>query len=256
MSKVVVIIPCYNEADRFPQQEFFNSFISYPSMTFLFVNDGSKDATLEILQEWQKEYDNVLVIDKQPNSGKASAVRFAMLHAVEKIDFDYIAYFDADLATSLDEIPVFFNIFEQNNTLKMVVGSRVKRLGANINRKWMRHIVGRIFATCASATLLLPTYDTQCGAKMLSKDVVYQLFKDEFISKWLFDVEVFARLALIVGYPEVKNSIYEYPLDSWIEKGDSRIKLKDFTRFPIDLFRIFRKYHRSLKRQKNNFEKS
>src|SRR5690554_5472175 len=130
MSKVVVIIPCYNEADRFPQQEFFNSFISYPSMTFLFVNDGSKDATLEILQEWQKEYDNVLVIDKQPNSGKASAVRFAMLHAVEKIDFDYIAYFDADLATSLDEIPVFFNIFEQNNTLKMVVGSRVKRLGA------------------------------------------------------------------------------------------------------------------------------
>ena len=136
-----------------------------------------------------------------------------MLHAVEKIDFDYIAYFDADLATSLDEIPVFFNIFEQNNTLKMVVGSRVKRLGANINRKWMRHIVGRIFATCASATLLLPTYDTQCGAKMLSKDVVYQLFKDEFISKWLFDVEVFARLALIVGYPEVKNSIYEYPLD-------------------------------------------
>lgn len=249
MSKTVIIIPCYNEAKRLPVDEFKLGFQNNPDVLFLFVNDGSTDDTLSLLTSLKNTHKNVDIFDRQPNSGKANAVRLAMLHAIAQYDFDLIGYFDADLATPLSEITRFENYFSAHENLKMVVGSRVRRLGADIDRTWQRHIIGRVFATFASATLLLPVYDTQCGAKMIKKEVVEPLFTEKFISKWLFDVEVFARLSLLVGFPNIKQCVYEHPLQSWIEKGDSRIKLKDFVKFPIDLYKIYRKYHSSLKKQ-------
>lgn len=252
MPKTVVIIPCYNEAERLPQEDFVDAFESYPNLTFLFVNDGSSDYTLDILKIWEGIYPNVIALDKQPNSGKANAVRYAMLHADKNLEFDYIAYFDADLATPIYEIENFQKYFESNDEIMMVIGSRIRRMGANIDRKWKRHFIGRVFATFASATLALPIYDTQCGAKMLKKELINELFEKEFISKWLFDVEVLARLSIREGFPKIETSLYEKPLNEWLEKGDSRIKLKDFFKFPLDLFKIHRKYHRKIRKLKRN----
>ena len=256
MSKTVIIIPCYNEASRLPVEEFQQGFKDNPEVHFLFVNDGSTDNTLSILNSLKEGNINVDVFDSQPNSGKANAVRIAMIHALEHFEFDLIGYFDADLATPLNQISEFETCFSANKDLKMVVGCRVRRLGADINRTWKRHIIGRVFATFASATLMLPVYDTQCGAKMICKETIENLFSEKFISKWLFDVEVFARLSLLVGFPNIKKAVYEHPLQVWIEKGDSRIKLKDFIKFPIDLLKIHRKYHSVLKKQIKNSDKT
>ncbi len=250
MQKTVVIIPCYNEAERLPLEEFKEGFLQNSDVLFVFVNDGSKDNTIDVLNKLALEYSNVNMLDIQPNSGKANAVRFAIQHALETYTFDYIAYFDADLATPLTEIKRFIDYFDADKKRKMVVGSRVRRLGAEIERSWKRHIIGRIFATFASVTILLPVYDTQCGAKMIHRDVVDSLFKEPFISKWLFDVEVFARLTILLGYPQIKSAVFEHPLEKWVEKGNSRIKAKDFLKFPIDLFKIYRKYNSKIKKLK------
>lgn len=252
MQKTVIIIPCYNEAERLPLDEFKKGFVLNPDVLFLFANDGSTDNTIEILNHLALEFGNVNLLDIQPNTGKANAVRYAIQHALENYSFDYIGYFDADLATPLSEIHRFIDYFEDDLKRKMVVGSRVRRMGAEIDRTWKRHIIGRVFATFASATLRLPIYDTQCGAKMIRQDVVELLFKEPFISKWLFDVEVFARLTLHIGYPEIKSAVFEHPLGKWIEKGDSRIKPKDFFRFPLDLFKIYRKYSSKIKKIKQS----
>ncbi len=248
MSKTIVIIPCYNEEERLPKQEFVDAFVKYPQLSFLFVNDGSKDQTLEILKMWEEKYDNVIALDKQPNSGKANTVRYGMNYAQEHLQFDFIAYFDADLATPIYEIQKFKQLFTDYPNLMLVAGSRVRRMGSNINRNWKRHIIGRIFATFASATLMLPFYDTQCGAKMIKKESIADLFAEEFISKWLFDVEVLARLTIKFGLKKAKEIIYEQPLNEWNEVENSKIKLKDFFRFPVDLWKINRKYHKQIKK--------
>jgi hypothetical protein len=98
----------------------------------------------------------------------------------------------------------------------------------------------------------LPIYDTQCGAKMFKYDLATEVFAEPFNSKWLFDVEIFARVALKSGFPQVTKIILEHPLEHWFEKGDSRIKGNDFFIFPLDLIKIYRKYHRKLKKNKKS----
>lgn len=249
-SETVIVIPCYNEEKRLPLVDFTTYFSSNPSVLFLFVNDGSKDNTIGVLQTLQESYINVQVLDIKVNQGKANAVREGFLYALSNFSFNYIGYFDADLATPLYEIQRFLTYFLAEPKLQMVVGSRVRRMGADIDRNTKRHIFGRVFATLASSTLLLPIYDTQCGAKMFTHSLAQDIFQEHFSSKWLFDVEIFARVALNIGYPEVKLAILEHPLEFWFEKGDSRIKGKDFLIFPIDLMKIYRKYHRKLKKNK------
>jgi hypothetical protein len=86
--------------------------------------------------------------------------------------------------------------------------------------------------------LRLPVYDTQCGAKLINQEIAREIFKQPFISRWLFDVELIARVKQRFSV----DLMVEVPVDTWIEKGDTRIKLKDFIRLPIDLFRISRAY--------------
>lgn len=247
----VIVIPCYNEASRLPYAEFEQYLLENPSVLLLFVNDGSKDDTSTILATLQSAFKNAQFLDLPVNGGKANAVRQGFMHAFTHYSFNYIGYFDADLATPLYEIQRFLTFFKANAELEMVVGSRVQRLGADIDRNLKRHIFGRVFATLASFTLILPIYDTQCGAKMFKTNLAKQVFEEPFSSKWLFDVEIFARVALEFGYPRVKQVVLEHPLEHWFEKGDSRIKGNDFFAFPLDLFRIYRKYHRKLKKNKN-----
>jgi dolichyl-phosphate beta-glucosyltransferase len=124
----------------------------------------------------------------------------------------------------------------------VVMGCRLMRLGANVKRKKIRHYLGRVFATTASILLNLQVYDTQCGAKLYKAVVVPSLFDKPFISRWLFDVELLARYITIFGLEEATKNIYEYPLSSWEDIADSSIKIKDFLKAPLDLWKIKRKY--------------
>lgn len=253
MQETIIVIPCYNEENRLQIDEFKSYFKLNPEVCFLFINDGSKDNTAQILLELENEFSNVKLLDKQYNSGKADSINVAFNYCFETYNSKYIGYFDADLATPLYEINRFLEIFNKYPQLQLVVGSRTRRMGARIVRNWKRHIIGRIFATFASSTLLLPFYDTQCGAKIFKTEQAKQIFNEKFISKWLFDVELIARLSLKLKYPQILNCIYEHPLENWYEKGESKIKFTDFIKLPIDLLKIYRKYHNSLKNNKNKY---
>lgn len=235
-----IIIPCYNEEKRLNQNEFIQFVKENPSVHFLFVNDGSKDNTLAILQQLSQQ-PNMHCLDVQPNGGKAEAVRKGMIHAYENIPSDYIGFWDADLATPLYEISNFVQQFQREN-YKIVTGLRLMRLGAKVKRKKMRHYLGRCFATTASVSLGLPVYDTQCGSKLYKHDVVPALFSEPFITKWLFDVELLARYKKAFGIQNTINEIYEYPLLEWEDIHGSQVKMKDFFKAPYELFKIIKKY--------------
>lgn len=238
MQEIIIIIPCYNESQRLDREIFGNFLNNNPTIQLFFVDDGSTDNTYSVLRDLSESHTNAISFKLEKNSGKAEAIRQSVIEITQKYNCQYFGYFDADLSTSLEYINVFYKKMLENENIKIVTGARICRLGATIKRNPIRHYPGRIVATIASMILSLPFYDTQCGAKLFNKNFVTKIFEEPFKTKWLFDIEIFKRLNNLYNKDIMLQSIYEYPLAEWIDDGNSRIKLKDFIRVPLDLFKI------------------
>lgn len=244
MSKSCIIVPCYNEAERLSTEAFRSFCSSNKDIVFLFVNDGSTDHTLSILQAFSRELDGkAQVLDLSKNGGKAEAVRQGLRKALDA-DFTWIGYLDADLATPLTELPRMLRLAEENPDCKVILGSRIKRMGARIERNPMRHYIGRVFATAAGTLLKLPVYDTQCGAKLLHRSVLSEVLQQPFTSAWLFDVELLGRIRNHFGTEKTLQICLEMPLLQWEEIGGSKLRLKHFLRLPFELWKVHRAVNR------------
>lgn len=237
MNETVIVIPCYNEAERLIPETFLKFLENNKSIFLKFVNDGSTDDTASVLGDLSNLSPNISVLDLTQNSGKAEACRQGILEAL-KSEPQFVGYWDADLATPLDEITVFIEKLE-NNTYEMVSGLRLARMGANIKRKLRRHYLGRCFATIVSTLLKVEVYDTQCGAKIFKRELAEKVFQHPFISRWLFDVEIFKKIIAIYGTEKSNEIICEYPLSTWIDVGGTKLSLMDFIKAPFELFKIF-----------------
>jgi len=213
---------------------------------FLFVDDGSTDSTRQTLESLRESRpDRFRVLGLERNLGKAEAVRHGLLAACERKP-DYVGFWDADLATPLDDIPAFMNLLDTRPDIEMVFGSRVNLLGRNVHRRLARHYVGRVFATAAATVLGVGIYDTQCGAKLfrVSPGFVDRL-TEPFIGGWIFDVEMIARevrARRAAGLPPVSRIIFEYPLMEWRDVAGSKIKPTDWVKVAVNLGRIYAKY--------------
>jgi glycosyltransferase involved in cell wall biosynthesis len=242
--KSCLIIPCYNEERRLKLDVFKKFIESDPDISFLFVNDGSSDNTKKILEEFSNGNSNVYFLDLKNNCGKAEAVRQGMLKSLSLTNngFKYVGYWDADLATPLEESIEFLEIAEKFK-FDLVLGARVLRMGGKIYRKTSRHILGRLFATIASFLLKIPVYDTQCGAKIFKVEIIENLFKEKFISYWIFDVELLFRMNKMYGNKrQFLKSVYEHPLSYWNDKSGSKVGPLDFLKAPFELIKIYFKY--------------
>ncbi len=244
MKKIGIVVPCFNESLRFDRDSFL-SFVqkSKDEIFFCFVNDGSTDNTSYILKEMTLKSDRFYFLDLKHNKGKAEAVRQGVFFLSRMDEFEWIGFWDADLATPLNEIELFKYMISKNSELKFVMGSRIMRLGSTIYRHWYRHYLGRVFATCASISLSLPVYDTQCGAKFIYWDLAKEIFCDPFKSSWLFDIELIFRTIKTNFYKSSGNKIfYEIPLNQWQDKKGSKLKFIDFLRAPLEMVRIYFAY--------------
>ncbi|MBT8256218.1 MAG: glycosyltransferase [Bacteroidia bacterium] len=238
---MLIIIPCYNEEDRLELSTFEAFSLENAYCDFLFVNDGSSDKTAEMLESFCSTKAHFNWIDLEKNVGKAEAIRHGVLSVRSKSIYEFIGYMDADLATPLTEIPYFIHEISRRAPRPLfVMGARIARMGASIERKARRHYLGRVFATFVSNVLRFPVYDTQCGAKMIDKSVVFTLFEAPLITKWLFDVELIARLKRHLGTKNAEAAILEIPLNEWKDVAGSKLKLSDFLKAPFELFRIWR----------------
>jgi glycosyltransferase involved in cell wall biosynthesis len=240
--RLSLIVPCYNEEKRLDTGK-FREFLSEPGPSRLvFVDDGSKDRTPEILEQLSTEAGSRAEFLRCPvNGGKAEAVRRGMLHALENFQQEFVGFWDADLATPLETIPRFLSIFDNKPEIEMVFGARVKLLGRAVARKESRHYLGRLFATTVSLMLHLPIYDTQCGAKIFrADDALSEVLRQPFLSKWVFDVEILARFLKLYGRDTkaLAKTIYEYPLEQWVDVEGSKVRPKDFLKAFTDVLRI------------------
>ena len=244
---LTLIIPCYNEADRLDQASFVEFSRQNPDISFLFVNDGSTDTTAVMIASMiMQAGQRMKLLDLPENVGKAEAVRAGVLQTLAEEGPGYIGYWDADLATPLDAVHDLRRAAATVPAKRFVCGSRVRRMGARIERQCLRHYFGRVVATAASTILDLPFYDTQCGAKLIEKDLAALIFRQPFISRWLFDLELIARIIEAFGHPEACRTILEVPLREWKDIGESKIKFSYLPRIPYELYLIRQAYRHCL----------
>lgn len=248
MSAVIVVIPCFNEARRLATDTLERFADTHPNVRFVLVDDGSTDETRTILERLAAANPDAFSTVSLPhNMGKAEAVRRGVNAALEQ-NPSFVAYWDADLSTPLCEMDRFCDVLEDKPAVVAVLGSRVRRLGADIQRRAARHYLGRLFATAASVVLRLPTYDTQCGAKMfrVGPEIV-AAFSEPFLSRWIFDVELLARLAGQLERQtgrEVATGFFELPLTAWRDVKGSKLGPRNMLVALLDLGRIWRRSRR------------
>ena len=232
--QVAVVVPCYNESQRLNQDQFLEV-AAHPNLHLYFVNDGSTDSTLDALESMRSKLpESIHVIELEKNVGKANAVRQGVLLA-SKGDYDWITYYDADLATPTSELLRIVKDILPKTKSRVILGARIKRLGSQIERTSKRHYLGRIFATFASLILHMPVYDTQCGFKLFrNQPQIIGQFEKPFTSRWIFDVELIARIHSRGLVSE--SEFLEVPLLAWKDIGGSTLKTSAMFRAAIELF--------------------
>ena len=217
-----VVVPCYNEEQRLNGQKFVEFAAINREIRFVFVDDGSTDGTLAVLERLQRQMPDTFEVLALPrNTGKAEAVRAGLRHATER-GASLVGYWDADLATPLEAILDFSDIARRYRDVDVVFGSRMHLLGHRIRRTLARRAVSRICSGLARLAVRLPVRDTQCGAKLLrNTPALRSSIAQEFTAGWLFDVELFARLSSRLG--DRRMAFYEFPLAEWNEVTGSKV---------------------------------
>lgn len=235
----MVVIPCFNEERRLDPRA-VAALLEDPDVRVTLVDDGSTDGTAALLRRVEAEHPGrVRALILPRNGGKSEAVRQGMRASLDA-GAAVVGYADADFATPPDEIlRLRSELVAQDATA--VLGARVRRLGSSIDRKPLRHYLGRVFATAASLALRIGVYDTQCGAKLF-RDVpaLRAALEDPFTSRWAFDVELLARLLNPrAGVEPVRpQELVEVPLRAWRDVAGSKLRGANMVKAGADLARI------------------
>lgn len=241
--KTGIIIPCYNEEKRLDQDAFVNFIKEHSDYHLCFVNDGSKDNTLGVLQSMKEAVPTrISIVDVKKNSGKATAVRAGarFLYNLEYIS--NIGFIDADLSTDFRDFKDLVKTLEREDKL-VVFGSRNSGGKGKIERNFLRGLFSKTIKQFILFILGLPIRDTQCGAKVFKRSIVPVVYQEAFLSKWLFDVEIFLRLKQAFGKEQTMKFIVEQPLMRWVHVDDSKLGAKDALEIPMRLAHIWLNYN-------------
>ncbi len=241
--KTGIIIPCYNEGKRLNQKAFVSFIQENSDYHLCFVNDGSKDNTLDVLRAMKKAVPNrISIVDVKKNSGKATAVRAGARFLYNLQYISNIGFMDADLSTDFRDFKDLVKTLERDDKL-VVFGSRNSGGGGKIERNFLRGLFSKTIKQFILFILGLPIRDTQCGAKVFKKSIVPVVYQDAFLSKWLFDVEIFLRLKKAFGKEQTMQFIVEQPLMRWVHVDDSKLGAKDAVQIPMRLAIIWLSYN-------------
>ena len=228
--KLSVVVPCYNEESRF-QKGLFH-YLSYLKRQkylweLIFVNDGSKDKTLELMKSAQKNNKNIRVVTYRQNQGKG----YAITRGVKAAKRNIVLFTDIDHSVPIETIEGFYPYFEKG--FQIVIGSRQVK-GANIlvHQHPLRELLGKGFTLLVRTLIDWKIKDATCGFKAFEKSVAKKLFEKITIYDWAFDAEI---LFLCRKY---KIKIAQAPVN-WSDIRGTRVSLgKDIVRSLLGLIKI------------------
>jgi len=229
-----IVIPAYNEGQRV--EATLEKVVAYVAKMgwaaeVIVVDDGSRDATPEIVREWAHRNPIIRLVENPGNRGKGYSVRHGMMEAQGEV----LLFTDADLSSPIHEAEKLIAAIQQGADI--AIGSRWLRAELQTERQPLyRQFFGRIFNLLLRMVLGLRFKDTQCGLKAFTRAAAQAIFPRQRIERWGFDPEILflANKTWMV--------ITEVPVE-WAHDERSNINpVKDGFKMLYELLRI-RWYH-------------
>jgi glycosyltransferase involved in cell wall biosynthesis len=217
--KYSIVIPAFNESARIPATlEAVVACIRAHawSAEIIVVNDGSRDATAEVVRAFARRAPEIRLIENPGNHGKGYSVRHGMLLALGEV----VMFTDSDLSAPIEEAERLFAAI--NAGANIAIGSRWLESGRQTHRQPLyRQVFGRCFNAVTRAVMGLHFADTQCGFKAFTREAAQTVFQLQTIERWGFDPEILF-IALKRGF-----KVVEVPV-SWAHDERTRMSyLKD-----------------------------
>lgn len=154
---VIVIIPVYNEeeclGELMKRLLVLRQKASPLEVNFLFVNDGSKDGTFSLLENYARQYSFVQVIHLSRNFGHQVALTAGVDHA----SADYIAILDADLQDPPELI--LSMVQKAKEGYDVVYGQRISRKGESFLKKWSAKLFYKLLSQLCDVEIPVNTGD-------------------------------------------------------------------------------------------------
>jgi len=192
-----IVIPAYNEALRLPEtlQAVVGCVRSHGwKAEILVVNDGSKDATADVVRAFALSAPEVQLIENPGNRGKGFSVRNGVLKASGAV----VLFTDSDLSAPIDEAERLFAAIAAGADI--AIGSRWIDGRKQTHRQPLyRQFFGRCFNAVTRLVMGLPFADTQCGFKAFRREAAQTIFPRQTIERWGFDPEILF-IAIKQGY--------------------------------------------------------
>ena len=236
-----LVVPCYNESKRI-DFEYFDKIANIVGVKLLFVDDGSRDNTLNMIESYSSN-GKAQYLALKKNKGKASAIRSGIQH-LHNLDseIDWVGFIDADQAFDFETVREMIALLPEMefNGVEAIYSSRVKLLGRSITRKNSRHYLSRVISTFFGLAWVTIPYDTQSGFKLYKNTREFRLVFSslEFKTRWFFDIET--HIELCKAYGRNLNG-WEYPVHSWQDIQGSRITKFEKLRICYEILTILSK---------------
>jgi dolichyl-phosphate beta-glucosyltransferase len=187
---LTVVVPMYNEASRITQsmETLASSSLNRSDVQFVFVDDGSADATVETVAGLGSSLafarpPDVIALSR--NHGKGAAVRTGMLHSRSP----YTAFIDADLSLNPNVVDVLLEKLVEDNA-DVIVGYRV----INPQRQpRLRRLMSLTFSAITARIAPTGVRDTQCACKIFTARAVTAIVEPMVTEGFAFDVELLMR---------------------------------------------------------------
>jgi dolichyl-phosphate beta-glucosyltransferase len=230
--KVSIIVPVYNEENRIKpfitdMENFMKKLKNYE---LIFVDDGSRDGTLNILRELAKKHRSVRIMTYKENRGKGYAIKKGVMAANGK----KVIFIDADGSIRPKEIKNMLPLLDKYD---VVVGDRT-HYESNVNQPLLRKITGKLFNLYVNVLFGVRIRDNLCGFKGFKNNIGKVLFRNQLSDKWIFDVEMFYKIRKN-NYSMNQMSI------KWEHKKGTKIKFFDPFKMFLQLAMLRAKLSRS-----------
>lgn len=236
--RINLLFPVLNERLRLERGitnciEFLKDHVTIPyELTIL--DNGSTDETPQIAKALEAKYPEVryVRIDEK-------GVGIAFKTGIMQNDADIVGYMDIDLSTDLKYLCKTIELFEQNEDIQYVNGSRFSKDSDTKGRKWYRKITSAGLVFILKLLFKMKATDALCGFTFLRKDLAKELVKrcsDDH--GWFYTVEFLLRAE------RMGVKIVDMPVE-WVEDYDTTVNVpKTIKNYVVQMYRlkkIFRK---------------
>ncbi|HYK38972.1 MAG TPA: dolichyl-phosphate beta-glucosyltransferase [Candidatus Eremiobacteraceae bacterium] len=184
---LTIIVPSYNEELRLPPS--LNLIADYiaksgRSTEVLVVDDGSKDRTAAVAEEFRSRIPLLRVVPNGENRGKGYSVR----HGMQEARGEIVLFTDADLSAPIEEADKLLAALQDHD---IALGSRaLDRSMIEVHESPFREFAGIVFNRIVRIVLRLPFVDTQCGFKAFRRARCRIIFDQQRIERFGFDPEL------------------------------------------------------------------